>query len=142
MVQSLPFEILGHTADLRVHVTGKTREDLFRHALQGMGAVIKKEEHEGKHPPWRTHRDIVVDAQDQNSLLVDFLNEALYLANIHHEVYRDTHIFELSETGVEGELVGDAADGFDEDIKAVTYHEAEIKKNPAGYFEVTIIFDI
>ena len=31
---------------------------------------------------------------------------------------------------------------FDEDVKAVTYHEAQVKKNEKNNYEVTIIFDI
>ena len=35
-----------------------------------------------------------------------------------------------------------AVDAFDEDIKAVTYHEANIEENEEGVLQTTIIFDI
>jgi len=142
MTDPKSFEILGHTADLRLRVIGKTKEELFRHALQGMAEIIKKEEHGGRHPAWPAHRDIAVESPDENALLVDFLNEVLYLTSVNHAVYRDITIWHLSEKKIEGELLGEAAENFDEDIKAVTYHEAKIRQRPDGYFEATLVCDI
>lgn len=142
MADPKAFEILGHTADLRLRVTGRTREELFRHALQGMAAVIRKEEHAGKHPAWSVHRDITVQSPDEDALLVDFLNEALYLTSVNRAAWRDINIWRLDEKRIEGELLGEAVATFDEDIKAVTYHEAKIRRRSDGYLEATLIFDI
>ena len=43
---------------------------------------------------------------------------------------------------VRAELAGRAVDGFGEDIKAVTYNEAEIRRNAAGNLETMLVFDI
>lgn len=56
---------------------------------------------------------------DISSLLIDFLSTILTLS------YENKAIF-----------------CFDKDIKAVTYHEAEVKKNDQGKYETTIVFDI
>lgn len=137
MNQPAPFEILGHTADLRLYVTGHTLEELFRNALKGMASVIKPGI-EGK----SSKREIEIHSEDTTALLVDFLNEALYLSNVHKEVYTDASFRSMSEVTLEGELSGAPVSEFDEDIKAVTYHEAEIAQNTDGYYEVTLVFDI
>jgi SHS2 domain-containing protein len=132
-----PFEVIGHTADLRLKVRGRNQEELFRNALKGLGAIMKS---------GVTARDIsrpfAVSAPDETALLVDFLNEALYLANVNKEVYNDVMFHVLDEMHCEGELIGAAVEEFDEDIKAVTYHEAEIIVKPDGFREVTLTFDI
>jgi len=138
-----PFEILDHTADVRLRAIGKTPKDLFRHALEGLFSFVREETHgDGKHPPRAVHRDIVVDGSGGTALLVNFLNEALYFGNVHYEVYRDINIFHLSEKKLEGELRGESVARFDEDVKAVTHHGAAISKNSDGFYEVTFILDI
>jgi SHS2 domain-containing protein len=39
-------------------------------------------------------------------------------------------------------IKGNRVSYFDEDIKAVTYHEAAVKQNNEGQLETVIIFDI
>lgn len=136
-MQAKPFEILGHTADVRLRVTGRTVEELFRNALRGMSSVIKSGA-KGE----VSKREVEVHSQDQTALLVDFLNEVLYMSNINKEVYTDIAFRKLGEVSLIGELSGAPISEFDEDIKAVTYHEAEIVKSPEGLFEVTLVFDI
>jgi len=43
---------------------------------------------------------------------------------------------------VRAELRGQPVGAFGEDVKAVTYHEAEIRLNAAGGFETRLVFDI
>lgn len=78
---------------------------------------------------------------DINSLLVDFLSEVLYQSQINKAVYHDVNFLKFSDpsTGsrqaeLEAEILGDKVKSFDEDIKAVTYHELEIKKKPRWFF--------
>lgn len=132
-----PYEILGHTADLRLRVTGATVEELFLNALAGMAHIMAPDVASGETP-----RQVRISSADMNALLVDFLNEALYFSNVYKEVYPDAIFSVLGETELEAELKGAPVHEFEEDIKAATHHEAEIRKDPAGYYEVTIVFDI
>jgi len=43
---------------------------------------------------------------------------------------------------LDARLFGAHVRKFDEDIKAVTYHEANITHSPTGEFETMIVFDI
>lgn len=135
----MPYAIVGHTADVRMRVTGTSREKLFEDALAGMMVFL-----DPKKAPSLTQssRAIELYAQDAAALLVDFLSEALTLAHIHREWYPRVRFYELSDTALRAELAGIPIDAFGEDIKAVTYHEAKIQKNEKGEFETTIVFDI
>ncbi|MEK7192164.1 MAG: archease, partial [Patescibacteria group bacterium] len=74
--------------------------------------------------------------------LVDFLSEALALSHIHKEIYNKVIFRKFSPNSLEADLEGAPAEFFDEDIKAVTYHEADVKKDAKGNWSAAIIFDI
>lgn len=134
----MPYEILKHTADVRLKVVAKDLPGLFREALFGMMALLKpqfKKENE-------IEKKIKIESLDRTALLVDFLNEVLTEAEINKEAYNQLKIINLSDQLMEAEIAGQKIEEFGEDIKAVTYHEAEIKKNKENNLEVTLVFDI
>lgn len=135
----MPYEIIAHTADLRLKVSGKNPEDLFREALKGMTSVLKADT---KHLPASVRQTVAVEAADRTALLVDFLSEALSRAQIYKEAYTDVHFRHFTERAVEAELIGAKVSEFDEDIKAVTYHEANVRQNERGEWETMLVFDI
>jgi len=135
----MSYRILEHTADVRLLVEARTLEELFREALRGMMEVLKPER---KPEGAETMRRIKVEAEGRTALLVDFLNEALWMAHTNREAYAAAEIAAMSETRVEATLRGVPCDGFGEDIKAVTHHEAEIRENAAGNLETVLVFDI
>ena len=135
----MPYQILGHTADVRLRVEAETLEELFRDALLGMMAIVRPDYKKGKQ---HTTRIIALDAPDLTALLVDFLNEVLFQSHVNKEIYTDVTFAKFDEKSLEAKLEGIPVDEFDEDIKAVTYHEADVKKNKEGQWEITLIFDI
>jgi SHS2 domain-containing protein len=122
-----------------MRVTGKTLEELFRDALLGMVAAMKPV---SSSKPSLVKRPVVVEAPDATSLLIDFLGEALVWTHTKREAYVAVRFRTLTESALEAELEGYVAGAFGEDIKAVTYHEAEVKRNAAGVWATTIIFDV
>jgi SHS2 domain-containing protein len=143
------FEILPHTADLKLRAYGKTREELFRNALIGMFQSIGPQSKSCKHindrlvcdklPQTRT---INIVSPDNTLLLIDFLSEALYLSDVYNEAYLDVTIDELNDTHVKATLHGIVVDRFDVvEIKAVTYHDIHIKQIN-GIWQADIVFDI
>ncbi len=133
----MPVLFLPHTADIRMQVTGKTLEELFCGAVAGMMELL-----DGK----SAAEDFVVEAvavqaQDRTVLLIDFLNEILTRALTEKRVYRVVRFSELSETRAACEVEGRSVASFQEDIKAVTYHEASVEKK-GGIWETVVIFDV
>lgn len=135
-----PYEILEHTGDAKIRAFGKTKEELFLNALKGMMALLKPKIKNQKSKP--KIRKIKITSPDVNSLLVDFLSEVNYLVQTRCEVYEDATFVKLSDTEVEAQLYGRAVEEFGEEIKAVTHHGLEIRQNPEGMREATVIFDV
>ncbi len=135
----MTFEILSHTADLRMRISGRNYEELFKAALLGMSRILKERELKTVK---KIKRVIKVSSLDYNALLVDFLNKVLYESQTRKEIYFDVKFKKLLPKLLEAEIFGSKIARFDEDIKAVTYHEMEVKKRPDGFLETIIIFDI
>jgi SHS2 domain-containing protein len=74
--------------------------------------------------------------------MIDFLSEALTLSHIIPAVFCQLEVQELSPVRLKGVLLGNELTSFDDDIKAVTYHKAEVKQGPYGSWSTNIIFDI
>ena len=118
------FELVHHTADVRLRVEAPTVEDLFRDAVRGMYAVMRGSPAAGE----RVQRTIAVDdSADTTALLVDFLNEVLNRAHIGRELFDSVTFTRFEERSLTAELTGTADAEFEEDVKAVTYHEAEVR---------------
>lgn len=132
------FKILPHTADVRMLVFGDSFQELFFNALLGMekilGPIKTNEETD-----WREFK---VESLDTTALLIDFLSEILYLTQTHKEIYNQLEITKLTETSIEGRVKGIKIEGFSEDIKGVTYHEAYVQQKSDGKWEALVIFDL
>ena len=133
------YEILEHKADLKIRAFGKDKPELFSNALGGMSESMKAEV---KKPEKKFKREIKIKSADLPSLLVDFLSEALYLSQVQKEVFSDIIIKKFTDKELEGVITGQKIERFGEDIKAVTYHQLEVKQNKDGSWQATILFDI
>lgn len=131
------YETLEHKADLKIRAFGKTKEELFLNMMLAMVESLKPEIEKDTKAVKRT---IKIKSLDSPTLLVDFLSEVLYQIQVNKEAYYDLKINNLSETEIEGEIIGKKAERFGEDIKAVTYHNLELKQNEN--WQATVLFDI
>lgn len=145
MMNGQGFEILPHTADMRMRVWGKTLEDIFRNALRAVALYLRSDIEElAKSKEKRSLKERVkVEAVDINSLLIEFLSEVVAQSDIHNAVFLDATFKKFGENFLEGYLAGLKVDGFEKDIKAISYHEVDIKKNPkTELYETVLVFDI
>ncbi len=132
-------EFLDHTADLRLKLRGATFEELFEQSLHALMIVLApRRAAKGA----EVHREVNVEAGDRTFLLVDFLNQVLWLAQTHRESYWRLHLKELSENRLIGELEGMPVESFEEDVKAVTYHDAEIEWTADGKWQCILVLDV
>jgi len=132
------YEVLGHIADTMIKVKGDTLEELFTAAVEGMAHITKHE--------FEERNDITIEveteAKTQTDLLIDFLSEVLTNTHVEKAIFNKIKFKKLTENTLKAEITGTKLPRFDEDIKAVTYHEAETKQNEKGQFETNIVFDI
>ncbi|HBS48362.1 TPA: hypothetical protein DEO28_00425 [Candidatus Dependentiae bacterium] len=131
-----------HTADVRLVLQADTLQELFLVAIEGMNNFIKKDFQILKEKDFSIKQNIEISSIDSTSLLIDFLNEILTLMQINTAIFSKIDFLFLAETRLEATIYGFKTNFFDQDIKAVTYHEAQIIKDKNGLLNVTIIFDI
>lgn len=132
------YELVNHIADVRLRVEAASVEELFRDAMRGLYAVMHAQP-EGGAP--LTRRIVVEESADRTALLVDFLNEVLQRAHVGRECFHDARFVRLDGENVEAELTGVAPAEFEEDVKAVTYHEADVRQEN-GAWTTMLVLDI
>lgn len=132
----MPFKIEPHTADVRLLVEADSYEKLLTEAVAGLMQIIG-----GKNPADGVRRQINIAASDRTSLLVDFLNEVLSLSHTNKEIYTEVELTNVSENTVSANLTGNIVGRFGQDVKAVTYHEAEVTEEN-GHWQVNLVLDV
>lgn len=132
------YELVNHIADVRLRVEAASVEELFRDAVRGLYAVMHA--HTAGGAPV-TRRIVVEESADRTALLVDFLNEVLQRAHIARECFHDARFTRLDEWNAVAELTGVAPAEFEEDVKAVTYHEADVREEN-GAWTTMLVLDI
>ena len=125
------YEILPHPAELRLRIYGKTIEELFINAAFALAKIQGKNIALRRRSSMKCYKKIIkIQSVDINSLLVDFLSEILAKSQINKCVYLMSNV-NCQMSGVKAELkatlIGFPVDRFDEDIKAVTYQDVDIK---------------
>ncbi|MBS1988360.1 archease [Candidatus Dependentiae bacterium] len=134
------FNLIDHTADVRLFVQADSQQELFLAALQGMAEIISPTScHTNK--SMITHI-IKINSHDPTVLLIDFLSEALTLSHVYKALFCSATFTILTPNQLEALVHGIPVAQFDEDIKAVTYHEAEIIHDNQGNLSTMIVFDI
>lgn len=135
----MSYNFLPHTADARMEAEGESLEAVFTDSLKGMLAFMRPR---ALSRAEKFKRHIAVSSGDTTSLLVDFLNEVLNLAQTNKETYERVSFTDISETSLSAVVIGTGVESFGEDIKAVTYHEADVRRDESGRWHARLIFDI
>ncbi len=132
------FEEIPHTADWSFRAFGEDLRALFENAAHALFALQGARARE--HAP-EIARVVAVSAIDYEALLVNWLTELLWLQESQRETYARFHIEALSPTGLRAQVFGAPLAHLDKIIKAVTYHNLEIKQTAEGW-QATIVVDV
>lgn len=125
----MSYTIEGHTADYKIKVKGKTLEEAFKSALLGMFFYVKKR---CDNKDRNVSRDIALESSSPTFLLIEFLSECLRLSQVNKEVYTDIEFKDFAPNKILARVKGCKVKSFDDEIKAVTYHEADLKQDKNG----------
>jgi SHS2 domain-containing protein len=130
-----------HTADVGIRVRGADLPELFVNAATGLTSLIAEP---AKINPTET-REIKLEAEDRESLLVEWLNELIYLTEADGIIFAEYQIDQMSDTTLSGRAFGEPIDIEKHDlnlhVKACTYHELKVEKTAFGWF-AQVIFDV
>ena len=130
------YEEKAHTADWALRVWADDLEGLFAEAARGMYALSGANQAEGP----KVKRTFEAEAPDAESLLVAFLSELVYAVEQEHLIFDE---FDVQVEGIKlkVEMSGTPILSLTKAIKAVTYHNLQIRPTARGY-EVEIVFDV
>jgi len=131
------FKEIEHTADWAFRACGRDLAQLYANAARGLFAL------QGSTGSSETSlaREVAVSGVDRETLLVNWLNELLYLQETQRETYSCFEILEISETQLRARVRGRPHRPEGKLIKAVTFHDLEVRQSEEGW-EVAIVVDV
>lgn|SRR5574341_1479040 len=131
-------EILEHTAEVRVRVRGPTLGDIAAEAGRALGRLELGTERPAPHGEWRT---VEVHAPDRDALLVEWLNELIYLAETERWVAVEIEPESAMDTAFVARARGVTVEEAPARVKAATYHGLRVTP-VAGGLEAEVVLDV
>lgn len=138
VLPEMGFEEVEHTADWALRVRGRDWPEFLINAAYGMASLLVAEP---AAVPLEIERKFELDAFDSESLLVNWLGELAYWAEVELLVFHQFDLARATPTYLQATVRGGHVPNLQKHIKAVTYHNLEIVMTEEG-FEATIVFDV
>jgi SHS2 domain-containing protein len=130
------FQEVEHTADWALKAWAPDLAGLFLEAAQGMTGLMEMELDEAQ----MVIQNIQLRAEDAEGLLVAFLSEILFIAESEGLGFSSARLtIHISQLDAKLELMRIKTQR--KEIKAVTYHNLEIRETEFG-LETVIVFDV
>ena len=141
MAMKKAFEIIDHVADVGIIAYGTDAEELFANAALAMFNLISDTQSIEEN----LHLDLEVSSTDKEALLVEWLNELIYLFDVKHILFNRFDIQILTHDRLKATCYGEPLDPIKHRIKvgvkAATYHMLRLDKKAESY-EAHIILDV
>jgi SHS2 domain-containing protein len=135
------YQLIDHTADFGIRVFGSDSRELFGNAAGALFDMLTETAAVTGNHSCR----ITVSGDDWSDLMINWLREVLYLWNGKERLVKSVQILSLSEKKISANIYFDTYTPnrhiIKTEIKAVTYHQAYVKRTPFGW-EAGIIFDV
>lgn len=126
---------VDHTAEVELHVDAESREEVFAEALAAFAELVSRND-EGE----RAEHDVTVEAEDDASLLVAWLEELVFLAETEDFVPERLEQIELTDGRLTARVSGRR--GLPAHlVKAVTYHGLEFTRED-GVWRAKVVLDV
>jgi SHS2 domain-containing protein len=135
------YELFEHTADIGIRAMAPTLQGLMEAAAAGLYAVI------GDLTPGGDPEELLIEAEADSRavLLRDYLGELLLAFERNGRIVTSVDTLEFGDenlkANVNSERLDKARSRLHREVKAVTYHELDLRETEEG-FEATIIVDI
>ena len=134
------FEIVDHIADVGIIAYGADISQAFANAARALFSLITELDDVAE----VLYRDTELTAADEESLLVEWLNELIFLFDVENIIFKRFDITQLNNTQLKarsyGEKVDSAKHKLKTGVKAATYHMLKISKGDGC--KVQVLFDI
>jgi SHS2 domain-containing protein len=135
----MSFEELSHTADVKIRARAPCLESLFSDAFDALMSIMYGKDRKGS-----TKRRISLTAEDNESLLADFLSEVLFISEVDSLVFSHADITlnggQLCAV-IEGETFDPSRHAGGSEVKGISYSGLAITHDTNGYI-LDILFDV
>ena len=135
------FEVLDHPADIGIKVKGETLEELFINAAIGTSSLII----DLKAIEQKEIKKINLQGKNLEDLFIKCLDEIIYLFDSEGFLPKSVKVETIHELSLRAIFQGEKFNKNKHEIKlylkAVTYHQLEIKQTKEGW-EAKVYFDV
>jgi SHS2 domain-containing protein len=131
-------ELLSHTAEVKLRVRAPSFGELVAEAGRALGALELGTTPPVAGGPWR---QLEIRAPDREALLVEWLNELIYLAETERWVGVEFEVRAAEEMALSMRGRGMAVNEPPARVKAATFHGLRIRPTPGG-LEAEVVFDV
>lgn len=133
-------EFIEHTAELALRLHAASPEALAAEACRALGELLREEA--GLAPdPTPVQRTLTVESVDTEALLVDLLNEVLYLGETEQWAPMTVTVTAWTPTRGVFEVTGRRLGRAPSRIKSATHHGLVVARSGRGW-EAEVIFDV
>jgi SHS2 domain-containing protein len=127
-----------HTSEVQVQLESTGLAGLFVEAGRALAELMGAELDA---PAEGEQEDVRLAAADRNALLVSWVNELIYRAEVGKKAYTEFRIHSLSERDLHASIRGREDADLSSPVKAATYHGLRITETPAA-FSATVVLDV
>ena len=129
---------IDHTAEVQLQVGAGSLAGLLAEAGRALGLLLLR----GRAAtPSGEARTIEVSSVDREALLVDWLNELVFLAEVERWIAVGFDVLEASETHLKASARGVPVDDPPALVKAATFHGLAVEEWEGG-LQAEVIFDV
>lgn len=138
----MKFELVEHTADIGLVSYGRTIEELFENAGEGLFSILTDIE---KIKPLEEH-NISITGEDLEDLFICWLNELIYFWEV-NRVLGSRFKVSINNNNLEGILYGEkfnqSRHTIEHGVKAVTYYDFKLEYDKEiGLWKAKVIIDV
>jgi len=134
------FEILEHTADIGLRARAPTREEVFETLGEGLATL-----QDAWFPDGGDERRVEVEAPDPAALLVAWLDELLFLHETEDAVFAGLVVDRVDDASLSARVrLSPRGDRRLEGVgvKAATYHQVRVDREPDGGWIGQVYLDV
>jgi len=136
------YEFINHTADLGIKVKGKDLAELFANAGYALFDIILEDISKIKAAQ---SLQINIPGGELEDIFADWMRKLLSKFDLENLGFKEFNVTKIDKSGLEAVVKGEKIDpskhSLKTEIKAVTYHGLEVRKNN-DLWEAQVIFDV
>jgi SHS2 domain-containing protein len=127
-----------HTGEVRLRIEAATLAGIFEQAARALAELMLGDAVGGAPDAEELVR---IEAGDREALLVDWINELIFLSETRKRVYTDVTVTSVSDRRLEARVRGVFPAALRTAVKAATLHDLRIEQGVSGY-SATIVLDV